>query len=238
MKKSILIGGLLFSIVIGIIYGVFFRHSADAPAPLPPVVSAKPVEYFEGIITFEDTYTSSNPDVNIAAVNTQYGTKSEFYFKNGNYKQIYNGSVLKSLLFNSKDNRSYVQSSVTDTLFYMDCSESNEIIVSSELSKDKETVLGRSCSVLSVIANDLLGKPSRISTYYFDESMSINPEWYENVRFSSYDKLYAIMKSLPIKTIHETEHYTVTSVAVSVKKQAIDSSVFQLPHGVVTMKKR
>ncbi len=238
MKKSILIGGLLSIIVLGIIYGVFFRHSEDMAAVQSPVVEAKSVEYFEGVITFEDTYTSSNPAVDIAAVNAQYGTTSEFYFKNGNYKQIYNGSVLKSLLFNKKENRSYIQSSATDTLFFVDCSESNEMIASSEIDKNKDTVLGRNCTILRVIANDLLGKPSRISTYYFDESIGINPEWYENVRFSSYDKIYAIMKSLPIKTIHETEHYTVTSVAVSIKKQAIDSSVFQLPQGVVTMKRR
>lgn len=238
MKKSILIGGLLLVIIIGIIYGVFFRHSDDMAAVQSPVVEVKPVEYFEGVITFEDTYSSSNPAVDIAAVNAQYGTKSEFYFKNGNYKQIYNGSVLKSLLFNSKENRSYIQSSASDTLFYLDCSESNETIVSSEIDNNKASVLGRNCSVLKIIANDLLGKPSRISTYFFDESISINPDWFENVRYSSYDKLYAITKSLPIKTIHETENYTVTSVAVSVKKQVIDSSVFQLPRDVVTMKRR
>ncbi|MFN8360597.1 MAG: hypothetical protein U0264_11845 [Candidatus Kapaibacterium sp.] len=238
MKKSILIGGLLLVIIAGIIYGVFFRHSADAPAPVPPVVSTKPAEYFEGVITFEDTYTSSNPEVNVEALKAQYGSQSEFTYHNGSYKQVYNGSVLKWVLYTKHDNRTYVRSSMTDTLFYVDCLESNESIVSSELDSHQDTVMGRTCNILHVKANDLSGNLSRTSTYYFDPTITINPEWYENVRFSSHDKIYAIMKSLPIKTIHETENYTVTSVAVSMKKQAIDSSVFQLPHGVVTMKRR
>ncbi|MBK9249890.1 MAG: hypothetical protein IPM69_17745 [Ignavibacteria bacterium] len=238
MKKSILSSGILILIAIGVVYGIFFSHSEQVTEHTEQTVRLKQPDYFEGVITFEDTYTSSDPAVDVEAIKIQYGTKSEFYIKNGNYKQIYNGSILKSVLFIKNYNRSYIHSSITDTLFYVDCTESNESIVSTEASNNKESVLGRNCSILQIKANDLLDKEFRKSTYYFDESIAINPEWFENSHFGSYDKLYAITKSIPIKTIHEMENYTVTSVAVSIKKQSIDSTFFDLPHGVVTERRR
>ena len=193
------------------------------------------LNYFEGVIIYEHRYESSNPNIDLADISKRYGTKSEFYFKNGNYKQEFNGTLLKENLFINKDNRVYMQYSTSDTLFFIDCLQPNETIIKSNITYNKDSVLNHAVNVLAIQTNNLYGKPSRIAGYYFDETLKINPDWFKDVKYSSYDKIYAETNSLPLKVINNIGSITITMTAVEIKRQKVADSLFQIAKGRVTV---
>ena len=192
-------------------------------------------DYFEGIIVYEHKYETNDSNIDVEGFGVKYGTKSKFYFNDGNYKQVFNGTLLKSNLFINKGNKIYGQTSTSDTLFFTDCSQPIETIAASEILKNKDTVIDRSCNVLTVKTNDLSGKFYRNTFYYFNPITKIDPAWFKNVKYGNHEKIYALTNSLPLKIVNHLGDLTVTMTAVSVKKQKVDDKLFEITQGVITV---
>ena len=184
-------------------------------------------ENFEGVIVYEHKYESSNPKMNLKAIEKAYGTKSEYYYKKGNFRQSFNGEELKMNLYVLNQNKIYMKT-VNDTLYFDLCDKPNEIITSLENDSIKENILGYECKILNLKSNRLNGKNYRNTKYYYNEITKINPALSKNQINGSYNLIYEQTKSLPLKIVNDLGSLKITMTAVEIKKQKLDDSFFEL----------
>src|SRR5882757_8081073 len=83
--------------------------------------------YFEGKIVYKIAAQSKVSNYDVAKLLTIMGDSTAFYFKQGNFKQLYNGTErLLEETYIQKENKSYVKKSNSDSLFWYDCSTPGE----------------------------------------------------------------------------------------------------------------
>ena len=184
-------------------------------------------ENFEGVIVYEHKYESSNPKMNLKAIEKAYGTKSEYYYKNGNFRQSFNGEELKMNLYILNQNKIYMNT-VNDTLYFDLCDKPNEIVISLENDSIKEKILGYECKILYLKSNKLSGKYYRNAKYYYNEKIKINPTLSKNQINGSYNLIYEKTKSLPLKIVNDLGSLKITMTAIEIRKQKLDNSFFEL----------
>src|SRR4030095_14010177 len=126
-----------------------------------------------------------------------------------------------------------MQNRNSDTLFYTDCSQPNETIIKSDISLNRDTILNFPCNLFEIQTNNLAGQPYRFAYYYFNETTKVNPDWFKNTKFGSYDKIYPQTKAVPLKIIIKMEAITITMTALSIKKQKVDDKLFEIAKGVI-----
>jgi hypothetical protein len=166
------------------------------------------------------------------------GSQSEFYFKNGNYKQIFNGEYMKMNIRKMKENRVYVKYSVNDTLFWWDGSIKNEAVVSSGIKDTSMKILKYKCKVFEITSNRLSGQPHSNRKYFFSPELSIDPEWYNHCEYGSENLKFSAMKALPLKIVFETGDGIMIMTAIKVTRKKLEDSFFDLPENTITAQEK
>ncbi|MCG8319985.1 MAG: hypothetical protein MI921_10820 [Cytophagales bacterium] len=169
------------------------------------------IEYFEGKITYDHSY---EPD----SLAGYLGSESIFYYKAGNYKQVFNGEKVKESTYNRKDNSIY--SFIGEDTVITSCDQKSEIIKDYDIFEDAAEILGEKCDLLVLRTN------SRLAYYYFSNKYSINPAALENHKYSSLSFVYSKTKSLPLKIINQYSNFKVTMTAVKIEKKQISEDFF------------
>jgi hypothetical protein len=198
-------------------------------------------EYFEGMIVYEHTYETDDPRINVKQLEQFFGTKSEFYYKNGNFLQLFNGSFMISDVYHVKENKSYSKLKGNDTLFVNDCSQPNETITESTTEDVKDTILGKKCKAFYFKSKNLKGEPYRQSKFVFSTEPKINYALFTNFKFASYNVIYPALKALPLslKSSYAGQPFRIKMTAVSIKKTKLDDKFFALPfHTVMADRKK
>lgn len=175
-------------------------------------------KYFEGLIIYKVSYVSENPTVTVERLIKDFGDTTIFYFKEGNYVQTFNGSLMKMNYRNSSNNLFCVETFASDSVECIDCSISDEMITSKKIVKKQALVAGFTCNKLMVTSNDLKGKPKRQGEYYYNSSLRINPKWFENDKLGSHNVVYGLMRSMPLKIVTTLYGVTVTMTAIEVRQ--------------------
>lgn len=171
------------------------------------------IEYFEGKIIYDHSY---EPD----SLAGYFGSESIFYYRAGNYKQVFNGEKVRESIYNRKDNLIY--SFINEDTVITSCDQESEIIEDYKIFEDAAEILGEKCDLLMLSTN------RRLAYYYFSDKYSIDPKSLEYHKYSSLSFVYSKTKSLPLKIINQYPNFRVTMTAVKIEKKHINEDFFNV----------
>ncbi len=143
-------------------------------------------QFFEGKIVYQNTYRSKIANVNDEQLSSMMGTTQEYFIKEGNYKSIFNGSLVQWQLYVNRENKVYSKMSNSETVFWNDAASSDDEVLGMDVYKNKVEILGYKCDEI------LLSYKSGKYHYFFNENISVNSTLFINHKLSNwYDYLSA-----------------------------------------------
>lgn len=187
-------------------------------------------QHFEGKIVYKNSYTSKTPGVTDEQFNSMLGSVQEYYFKDGDYKSVFNGSILESQFYINKDNKLYSKMSNAEEFLWNDMSINPDEVLKSELNKGVVDILGYKCDEL------ILTCKSGTQKYYFNSKFSVNTEMFKNHKLGNFYEVLSRTNSMPLKVIMETEQFVVESIATQIIPTKLEKSFFELPANAKTIK--
>ena len=173
---------------------------------------------FEGMISYDNSYESKTSEISSEQLNNLMGTEQAYVIKGNNYKSAFNGVFISLHLYRGDENRSYMLTGKTDTLYWEDYSQNKDIAVSYEIKQNQDTVLGISCDV--IIVQSQMSK----TYFYYNSKYGINPELFTKHNYGNWYYTISKTKALPLKTIHENEQ------VIMHKEEHYLEEVFHLQH--------
>ena len=179
-------------------------------------------QVFEGKIMYSIAYKSKMNITSSEQLTLLLGSKQAYVIKNGNYKSAYNGKFIKLQIYRSDENRNYSLTAKSDTLYYEDYSKNKDKALSYEIKKNQDTIMGVPCDLIIVKA-----EKSKTS-YYFNSSYKVNPELFKGHNYGNWYYIVSKTKTLPLKTVTETEQFIMTSIATEVKPMQLKDNVFEI----------
>lgn len=185
---------------------------------------------FEGKITYQNSYTSKLPNVQDQQFNSMMGTTQEYIIKGGDYKSSSNGTLVQWQLYINKDNKLYNKMSNSETIFWNDGNTNPDSIISVEINKGVTEILGYKCDEV------VLTCKSGLQKYYFNQKIAVDISLFKNHLYGNWYDFLKVSKSLPLKSIIETQQFTLVSEATDIKEMKLDDKVFQLPENAKTAK--
>lgn len=185
--------------------------------------AAKPKKEFEGVITYITTVESKTPDFTTAQLQEAYGNLMTLYYKNGNYKMVFNGDDIRLIYYLKEKNTMYTVRKGIDTLFTAPCDQETRTLFSSVYTAGAETILKKKCDL---VVNDLGEMKNH---YWFDPSLYVRPEHFSKYTLGFVNVYFEKAKSFWIKYWFEAPLLNVTHTAVSIKRTKIPDSTFDLP---------
>lgn len=180
-------------------------------------------QFFEGTITYSNSYKSKSPQLKDEKLNTMMGTTQEYYVKGGDYKSVFNGSFVKMQLYKSTENRGYTFTAKSDTLYWEDYSKNNDLASRYVVEKGKEIVMGVLCDLLIVYTS------KSKTSYYYNIKYGVNPDLFKQHAYGNWYYIISKTKALPLKTVYENEQFILTSIAIKITSESLDKKLFELP---------
>jgi hypothetical protein len=187
-------------------------------------------QYFEGKISYANTYKSKNPKMTDQQWTSIMGSRQEYLIKGGDYKSIANGTLVQWQLYINKDNKLYNKMINSETVYWNDASDQGDEILKVEVSNGVTEILGYNCDEV------VLTCKSGVQKYYFNSKLSVDTKLFSNHKFGNWFDYLSKSKSLPLKSVVETAEFTLESVATEVNRMQLDSKNFELPSGIKTAK--
>jgi hypothetical protein len=180
-------------------------------------------QQFEGKIIYDTKYKSKSFLVSDAKLNDMMGNLQEYYFKDGNYKSVVNGSMMEWQMYVQKENKLYTKAGGGNTIYWSDASKNPDEVISFEINKNVTRILGYKCDEL------ILKCKSGTQKYYFSSDLKVDEKLFEKHLFGNWSEYIKHSKSLPLKVIVETGQFTLVQLATEVKPQKISSDIFEIP---------
>ena len=177
---------------------------------------------FEGKIIYSNSYESKLSDVTSEQFNNLMGTEQAYLIKEGNYKSAFNGVFIKLQMYRGDENRSYMFTVKSDTLYWEDYSLNIDKAISFEIKKNQDAVLGTPCDVIIVQAE------KSKTHYYYNSKYEINPELFTDHNYGNWYYIISKTKALPLKTVFENDQFIMTSVATEITSMELDDNVFEV----------
>jgi hypothetical protein len=182
-----------------------------------------PNKYFEGSITYKIDIVLKTQRVDSISLRKLFGTKSVLYFKEGNFVEEYQNSLVKHQLYRKEDNKLYFRKHKTDTTLWMDCSKSNDTKFIFYASPKKEKIVGVNCSQLTITTDEKI-----VTDYYNQELFKTNPVWFKDFKLDNQNIVEQKEKAVCLKHKIEYPDFIIIATATSYTKKKINDSVFEL----------
>jgi len=187
-------------------------------------------QVFEGEIVYSNSYKSKNPKMNDEQWNMLLGTVQTYIIKNGDYKSTMNGAMAQWQLYINKENRLYNKMSQSETAFWNDAGFQGDEVLKVELNKGVTEVLGYKCDEL------ILYCKSGVQKYYYNSKIGVDAKLFTNHKFGNWYEMVSKTHALPLKSIIETDQFTMVSIATKITPMKIDAKQLMLPSGIKTEK--
>ncbi|MGC4040978.1 MAG: hypothetical protein QM710_09415 [Flavobacterium sp.] len=185
---------------------------------------------FEGEIIYSNSYKSKNPQMKDEQWAAYMGDTQTYTIKNGDYKSTMNGSLIQWQVYVNKDNKLYNKISQSEAAFWNDASVQDDEVLKTELNKGVADILGYKCDELVLYCK------SGVQKYYFNAKIGVDAKLFTKHKFGNWYDFVSRANALPLKSILETEQFTLTSVATKVTPMKIDPKQLELPSGIKTEK--
>lgn len=177
---------------------------------------------FEGEIIYSNHFTSKMQNFTNEQLGAMIGTKQEYLIKGGNYKSFSNGQSITMQLYDYKTNRIYNRKSTSDTLYWFDASINTDEVISFEIKKNAEKILGNECDAI------IMKTKTGTTTIFYTSRYKIDSKIYENHHYSNWAFYVEKTKALPLKTVIETNQFKMESTAVEIKPTELGDNYFNI----------
>ncbi len=179
---------------------------------------------FEGSIVYKSSCRSSKPDWKKEYCQMIADSSHVYYFKNGNYKYVYN-DIEKWTLFINKEQKMYTKAK---KIYRTSVFQNEDEIVNIQINPKKTIVLGYECDEL------ILKCKNSTQKYYYNSVTEIDPKLMEKHQLANLNTIISITKAIPIKTIFiiEDQGFELETVAFEIKKAPLSAALFTLPKEV------
>jgi hypothetical protein len=182
---------------------------------------------FEGEIVYQVNYTSKMQGVSNERITNAMGDRDDYYVKNGDYKNVMNGSVFQWQIYRNADNRLYNKMATNSALLWTDGAVNKDSVFNVAVVFGAARILGYSCDEVILYCR------SGIQKYFFNAKFGVDSDLFTKHRFGNWAAYLSKAHALPLKFILDNPQYTVESTAVSVKPGHIDPAIFTLPKGAL-----
>jgi hypothetical protein len=118
----------------------------------------------------------------------------------------------------------------SETIFWNEGDTNTDSITNIEINKGVTEILGYKCDEV------ILTCKSGVQKYYFNQKVAVDISLFKNHLYGNWYDFLKVSKSLPLKSIIETEQFTMVSVATNIKEMKLDNKEFQLPENAKTAK--
>jgi hypothetical protein len=189
-------------------------------------------KYFEGSIEYAYEAKVKSKKIDFSRLQKAVGKGSTLYFKEGNFRHDYDGGVLEFDLYNRRENKLYTKKRGSDTIYWYDCSKKGESIKDVRISKQKTEVLQMLCDQLTIQYSD-----HSVVEYYNSDSIRVDPAWFAEFKRGDQFKIDAIEKSIFLQSERDYPAFSVISTATRIKKQALNTNVFEVPANAILVNK-
>lgn len=177
---------------------------------------------FEGEIIYSNHFTSKMKNFTDAQLAAMIGTKQEYLIKGGNYKSFLNGQSITMQLYDYKTNRLYNRKPNSDTLYWFDASVNTDEVISFEIEKNAEKILGNNCDAI------IMKTKTGTTTIYYNSKYKVDSKIYANHNYSNWAFYVGKTKSLPLKTVIETNQFKMESTATEIKPIKLSDNFFNI----------
>jgi hypothetical protein len=181
---------------------------------------------FEGKVTYANVYKSKIPNVSDDQFNAMMGSTQDYFFKDGDYKSVINGTLLQWQLYINKDNKLYSKMSNSPAALWNDAAVNTDEVIKAELNKGVVEILGYKCDEL------ILTCKSGVQKYYFSSKLKLDGKPFEKHKFGNWHEYLSRANAVPLKIIVDTQQFSVESTATAVTPMAVDAKIFELPAGI------
>lgn len=186
---------------------------------------------FEGEVVFTVSYKIKSSKISQEQTAKLFGTKQNYFIKQGNTKSVTNG-IVQWQLYISKENKLYSKIKDSTDVYWTKASLENEIILKHEIIKNADTILGYICDEVIIYTKN------KIYRNFYSSKLPIDPNLFKDDKMYVWYQYLLIAKALSLKTIIETPQLTAVSVAVKVKPMKLDNNIFELPKGCKLKEKK
>lgn len=177
---------------------------------------------FEGEIIYANHFTSKMQNFTSEQLGAIIGTKQEYFIKGGNYKSLSNGQSVTMQLYDYKTNRVYNRKFTSDTLYWFDASINTDEVISYEIKENAEKILGNECDAI------IMKTKTGTTTIFYSSRYKIDSKIYENHNYSNWAFYVEKTKSLPLKTVIETNQFKMESTAVEINPMSLGTDYFDI----------
>ena len=177
---------------------------------------------FEGEIVYSNHFTSKMKNFTDEQLEAMIGTKQEYLIKGGNYKSFLNGQSITMQLYDYKTNRIYNRKPKSDTLYWFDAITNTDEVVSFEIKRNAEKILGNQCDAI------IMKTKTGTTTIFYCSRYKVDSKLYEKHHYSNWAFYVEKTKSLPLKTIIETNSFRMESTATEIKSLELGSEYFNI----------
>ncbi|MCS6283661.1 MAG: hypothetical protein HUM72_24320 [Dolichospermum sp.] len=177
---------------------------------------------FEGEIIYSNHFVSKMKNFTDQQLEVMIGTKQEYLISGGSYKSFLNGQSVVMQQYDYKTNRMYNRKVQSDTLYWFDASVNTDDVVSYEIKKNAEVILGNQCDAI------VMKTKTGTTTMYYSAKYKVDSNVYRQHNYGNWAFYAAKTGALPLKTIMETSAFKMESVATVIKPMKLGEDYFKI----------
>ena len=182
----------------------------------------KNIDPFEGKIIYDLKFIDKTGSMTEANAKTYMGTKQVYTIKGNKYKSEMNGMMKITQYYLGQDTI-YNQMGGVNGLMWIDSKINSDEVISFEIEENVEKVNGIDCNKLTI-------KSKHGSTeYFYNSNYAANPSDYSNHEYGFWKFCIEKTKSLPLKSISNSEGVYVEITASEIKPMKVNEQEFMLP---------
>lgn len=184
---------------------------------------------FEGAITYDIKFKDKTGLISDEEMTRMMGGKHLYRIKGNKYKsEIKDGLLKLTALFLGNDTL-YTHIRGTENLLWTATTEQIDSIISHEITENADTILGKSCHLLTV--------ESKLGTtkYYYHADYAMTDSLYKNHKYGLWHFCLAQTQAMPLKQISDLKEEYMEMVATAIDTTAVNDSIFALPQGLQLM---
>jgi len=188
------------------------------------ITNAQKRKAFEGKIVYENKFESNVSGMSNEMLGSMLGTTWDYFITSDRYKFEMNGMHIQKQFYNPEEFKLYTKFVSSDTMAWIDVREWNTEIISHELIKTEEVILGHKCNALVLTTNK--GK----ETYYFNRHIKADAELFKKHKFLNMAFVLNYTESIPLKIILESNEMNLESTATDIEPLSFESGAFAIPN--------
>ncbi len=187
-------------------------------------------KFFEGEIEYKVTAESFVKGLDANEIIKQFGNKSFFWFKNGDYKQTANGMITKLDFFDHNTVKYYSGSQGSDTFLVQDASLKTDTVIRMENTSSVKKVAGYMCDKFVIHVLSGPEKTSLIMRFYYNEvATRLDPAWYAKAESHSMKLIREHTHSVPLEIEIEYSNFKIVLSATKITRKSLTDEEIHLP---------